>query len=88
MDQPGANGFSIPQEGKLDFILARIDLAAFILTLLGIVLLGLVAMVTAVIELGRLVLTLWSNSVDRWLIIVLCLAIVWVAARWKKSCLF
>jgi hypothetical protein len=85
-DQPVANCISIPREGKLDYILARIDLAAFVITLLGIGLLGVVALATAVFELARLAAILWSNPLDRWGIIVVGVAIIWVIARWKKSC--
>lgn len=86
VNPPAANGISIPRARKLDFMLSRIDLAAFVISLLGISLLGLVAMVRAVIDLARLIPSLWSNSLDRWLIILLGAAIVWVLVRWKKSC--
>jgi len=76
---------AIPEADKLDFILGRIDFFAIVITLLGFCLLGVVAAVMAVIELARLLATLWEHPVDRWLIITLGVAIVWVVARWKKS---
>lgn len=85
-DPTGTRQFSIPEAGILDSILSRIDLLAIVITLLGICLLGVAAMVMALIELVRLFATLWSGSLERWLIITLGVAIVWVVARWKKSC--
>lgn len=83
---PETNEILLPREGQLDFILGRIDLVAIVITLLGVCLLGVVAMVLAVIELAKLVANLWSNPIDRWAMIILGAAIVWVVVRWKKSC--
>ena len=86
LNQPEANNISIPREGQLEFILGRIDLAAIIISLLGLCLLGMVALVFAVIELARLISALWAHPLDRWLILLLGAAIAWVVVRWKKSC--
>ena len=75
----------VRREGRFDPILARIDLAAILVTLVGISLLGIIAMVLAVMELAKLVSALWATPVDRWLILLFCAAIVWVIMRWKKS---
>ena len=71
--------------GKLEFILGRIDLVAIVVTLLGICLLALAGIVTAMIGVAKLISGLWSNPIYRWLIIILGVAMVWVAVRWKKS---
>lgn len=65
--------------------MSRIDLAAIVITLLGTSLLGVVAVVLAAIEMAKLVSSLWSDSFDRWLLIVSGVAVLWVAVRWKKS---
>jgi hypothetical protein len=77
---------AIPRERKFDTILGRIDLLAIVLTLLGVCLLGAVAIVMAVIEMAKLVSCLWADPAGRWGLIALGVALVWVAARWKKSC--
>ena len=76
---------SPPQEGKLDPIWAKIDLVAIVITLLGISLLGMAAVVFAFIELAKLLSNLWSDPLARWLMICLALAIIWVTVRWNKS---
>jgi hypothetical protein len=68
--------------------LGRIDLVAIVIGLLGVCLLGVVALVMAVIELAKLVASLWSDSLDRWLMVTLAVAIVWILARWKRLCVF
>ena len=73
------------REGKLGQILNRIDLVAIVITLVGTCLLGMLAVVLAVIELTKLIANYWTNSIDRWLIIVFSLAVVWVTVRWKRS---
>lgn len=83
--KPGVREVSLPQEGKLDHIWAKIDLVAIVITLLGISLLGMAAMVLAFIALAKLVSNLWLDTPARWLIICLALAIIWVTFRWKKS---
>jgi hypothetical protein len=87
-NEPAVQNFAIPQEGKLDPILGRIDLIAALTTILGTLLLGVVTAVFAVIELARLILTVWADSLGRWLLIALVLAIVWVVARGKRLCIF
>jgi hypothetical protein len=84
-NQPESNEILIPREGQLDCILSRVDLAAIVISLLGIGLLGAVVLVMAVIDLAKLLAIFWSQPLDRWLSIVLGLAIIWVVARWKKS---
>ena len=83
--KPAAIDVSFPQEGRLDLILAKIDLVAIVVTLLGISLLGMAATAFAFIELAKLVSNLWSDPLVRWLMICLALAIIWVTVRWKKS---
>lgn len=72
-------------QDKFEPVLARIDLIAIVATLLGISLLGMAALVFAIIELARTISTLWSNQVARGLIICLALAVIWVIFRWKTS---
>jgi len=84
-DPAEARQFSIPEAGIVESLLGRVDLLAIIITLVGICLLGLVGMVMAVIQLARLIAILWSGSSERWLLITLGAAIVWVLVRWKKS---
>ena len=85
-DQPETNAILIPRESKLDLILSQIDLIAIVVAVLGLFLLGMVALVEAVIHLADWISHLWSHSLDRWLIIILGVAILWVVVRWKKSC--
>ena len=87
-NQPELEEFPSPRDGKLDPFLGRIDLIAIIIGLLGMCLLGVAAVVLTVIELARLVASLWADSLDRWLMITLGVAIVWVIVRWKKLCVF
>ena len=75
----------IPSEGKFDSLLTRIDTAAIVITLMGICLLLLTAVVFAVLQTAKLIANLWSDSLDRWLIITVCVALIWVVARWKRS---
>jgi hypothetical protein len=84
--QQNLESYSIPVQGKLDPILGRIDLVAILSAMLGVCLLAVAAIVMTMIELARLITSLCSDSLDRWLIIVLGLAIVWLAARRKKLC--
>ena len=83
-----ANGFSVPQVGKLDSIVGRIDLVAILITFLGVVVLGLATMAMSVWELVRWLPSLWSEPFNRWLIIGLGATVAWVAARWKRLRLF
>ena len=87
-NDPEFKELSIHRDGKLDPVLGRIDLIAIVIGLLGVCLLGVAAVVLAVIELARLVASLWADSLDRWLMITLGVAIVWVIVRWKKLCVF
>ncbi|HEX4349243.1 MAG TPA: hypothetical protein VH251_02590 [Verrucomicrobiae bacterium] len=87
-NEPGLKEFSIHRDAKLDPVLGRIDLVAIVIGLLGVCLLGVVALVMAVIELAKLVASLWSDSLDRWLMVTLAVAIVWILARWKRLCVF
>ena len=87
-NEPELKEFSIYRDGKLDPILGRIDLVAIVIGLLGMCLLAVAALVMAVLELTRLVASLWSDSLDRWLMVTLAVAIVWILVRWKKLCVF
>jgi hypothetical protein len=76
---------SVSPDGKFDPILTRIDLVAIVTALVGTCLLTLTVAVLAVVQAVKLILTLWSNSLDRWLFIAVCVALIWVVARWKRS---
>jgi hypothetical protein len=86
--QPDVKNYSPTQSGKLDAVLGRIDLVAILTAVLGLCVLVIVAGVMAMIELAKLISNLWSGSFDRWLIIALSVAILWVAVRGKKLCVF
>jgi hypothetical protein len=88
MNEPEVKNVSAPRDGKLDPVLGRIDLIAILTTVLGTCLLGIAAVVLAIIELAKLLSSLWVDSFDRWLLIVLGLTIAWVVVRWKKLCVF
>jgi hypothetical protein len=75
-------------EGKLHLIVGRVDLVAIITVLLSLCLFGFLAAATAIVQVVKLISSLWSDSFDRWLIVACGVAIVWVAARWKKLCAF
>ena len=87
-EEPRQNleNYSVPPAGRLDPILGRIDLIAILSAVLGACLLAIVAVVLMMIELAKIVASLWADSFDRWLIIALGLAIVWVSVRRKKLC--
>jgi hypothetical protein len=87
-DPQEPKNLSIPQGGKLDPLLGRIDLIAILAAVLGVCLLGVAGLVMAIIGLARLISTVWADSFDRWLVIILGLALIWVAARWKRLCVF
>jgi hypothetical protein len=74
--------------GKLDAMLVRIDLVALLTAGLGVGLLAATVAATAVVQLGKLISLLWAEPFDRWLIIGLGVAVVWVIVRWKRMCLF
>ena len=73
---------------KLEPIFGRMDLAAILIVLLGFCLLVVTVVVMAAIELAKLISSLWSVPDDRWLFAVFGLAVIWVAARWKRLCIF
>ena len=75
-------------DGKLDPFLGRIDLLAILIALLGVCLLGIAAIVLVAVELARILLNLWADPFDRWLLVILAASIVWVVARWKKLSVF
>jgi hypothetical protein len=85
---PEAEKVLVSREGRFDPILGRIDLIAILTAVLGVCLLGVAAVVMALIELARLISSLWSDSFDRWLLISLGVALIWVAVRLKKLCVF
>jgi hypothetical protein len=95
MQNPG-NGPNLPgkasepsaRDGQLDAVLRRIDLVALLTAALGAALLGVALVVTAAFQLGKLVSMLWADSFDRRLVVVLALAVIWVAVRWKRLCVF
>ena len=86
--QPDLKEISVHRYGKMDPILGRIDLIAILIASLGICLLGVAMVVLATIELVRLVASLWADSFDRWLILTLGVAIIWIIARWRRLCVF
>ena len=77
-----------PREGKLETILSRIDLAAVLVSLLGLCLLAVTVAVMAIADLAKVISGLCANDYDRWLVALAGLAAIWVAARWKKLCVF
>jgi hypothetical protein len=74
--------------GKFDAFFGRIDLVAVIATVLALFLLGMPGMVLAALELAKLISYLWLDSIGRWLVIVMVLTVLWVAARWRKLCVY
>jgi hypothetical protein len=84
--QPEQKNISIPRAGTLDIVLGRIDLLAILTTLLGLCVLAVAAVVLVTIEMAKLIVTLWADSFDRWLLIVLAVALAWVVYRGKKLC--
>jgi hypothetical protein len=88
VDKADMGSCSLEQGGKLDPILGRIDLVAILTVVLGVSVLAVAGIVMAVIEIVKLISSLWENSFDRWLIIILSVAIVWVAVRGKRLCVF
>jgi hypothetical protein len=62
------------------------DLLAILTTILGICLLGLAAAALAAVELARLISCLWAHPYERWPLVMLGLAIIWILSRGKKLC--
>jgi choline-glycine betaine transporter len=83
VDLSGTNDFPVPREGTLGPVLHRIDLVAILAALLGITVLGVAAVVIALIELAKLISSLWSDSFDRWLLMIFGVAVIWIIARRK-----
>ena len=81
IEKPAAAGQ--PEMNRVS-ALRWIDIAAMVLALLGFCILAGVLAVMAVLDVARLLSNFWADSYDRWLVIVFGLAVVWVAARWKK----
>jgi hypothetical protein len=75
-----------PQTRRLDSILGKLDLIAIVAAFLGACLLGLMTVVTAAIEVFRLIPALWSNPVDRGIVIAFGVALLWVLLRGRKLC--
>jgi hypothetical protein len=82
-DKPAAPAKLDPALG-----LGRIDLIATLIVVLSICVLGLMAVAKAFIELARIIFSLWADSFDRWLVVILGLALLWLVARWKKLSVF
>jgi hypothetical protein len=76
----------IPEDSRLDFVLGRLDLVAVLITLLGLCLLGVTAAALAAVELAKLISCLWAQPLERWLLVIVGLAIVWVLSRGKRLC--
>ncbi len=74
---------TLSQSRRREVILGRIDLIAIVTALLGLCLLALVA---AAIQLAKLIAYLCADPIDRWLVVVLGLAVLWLIARGKKLC--
>jgi hypothetical protein len=85
---PGLKNSPASRDGKPNLIVGRVDLIAVLITLLCLCLFGFLVAAMAVVQFAELISSLWSDSFDRWLIVVFGVAIVWVAARWKKLCVF
>lgn len=66
-------------------ILARLDLIAIMISVVGLCLAGVAGSVLAIVELAKLVRTFWTDPVERWLIVIFAAALIWVTVRWKKS---
>jgi hypothetical protein len=86
--QPGLKNISEARDGKTNLIAGRIDVVAVLIALLCVCLFGFLAAALAVVQFAELISSLWSNSFDRWLVLAFAVAVVWVAARWKKLSLF
>lgn len=86
--QSGMSPLPITKGGTLDFILGRADLIAILTAVLGVCMLGVAAVVMAIIQLARLISSLCSDSFDRWLIAAPALALLWVVLRGRKLCVF
>ena len=86
--QAGLKNISKARDGKTNLIVGRIDVMAVLIALLCACLFGFLAAALAIVQFAELISSLWSDSFDRWLIAVFGVAILWVAARWKKLCMF
>ena len=75
----------VPVQKDSQPLLARVDLLAIMIAAVGLVLASVAGFVLAFIELTKLVRSLWADPVERWLIVIFAVALVWVTLRWKKS---
>jgi hypothetical protein len=81
IEKPAASGQ--PETNRVS-AMRWMDIAATVLALLGVCILAGGLTVMAVFDFARLFPCFWANPQDRWLVIVLGLAAIWVAVRWKK----
>jgi hypothetical protein len=82
---PEAVDMGVPAPKDSQPLLARVDLLAIMIAAVGLVLAGAAGFVLAFIELTKLVRNFWADPVERWLVIIFAVALVWVTLRWKKS---
>lgn len=87
MKQPASPHYLAP-DGKMDPLLGRLDLLAILTVVLGACLLTLAATVMAVIGMARLILLLWADPFNRWLLVGLGVAVAWLLLRRKRLCVF
>jgi hypothetical protein len=87
-DHPGAKELPASREETLHLILGRIDLVAILTSFLSVCVLGFLAAALAIVQFAELISSLWSDPLDRWLVVAFGLAVVWVAARRKNLCVF
>jgi hypothetical protein len=66
-------------------ILHQLDVAAIVVSSLGLGLLVLTTVVLGLIDAVKFLASYWSNSLDRSLVLIAGCAVFWVVVRWKKT---
>ena len=74
----------LPRNARLTPLLSRIDIAAILIVFAGLCLFLVALLVMAAIALVKWLPTLWADSVERSLVIIIILAAAWIAARGKR----
>ena len=81
LDRQCTTGTCKPERSS---VVSGIDKAAVIIVLLAACLSVGILGIMAALDFTQLITNFWTNPTERWLLIILGVALVWVILRWKK----
>jgi hypothetical protein len=81
LDRHCTAGISKPKRSS---VVSGIDKAAVIIVLLAACLSVGIMGIVAALNFAQFITNSWANPTERWLLIILGMAIIWVVFRWKK----